>query len=67
VQRVRFAPSANVGLHDKTLSVCVCLGKEVKIRSNQAIANAIYDAVGVRLRDVPMTPERVLAALKSAR
>ncbi|TAH38644.1 MAG: hypothetical protein EYC70_04555 [Planctomycetota bacterium] len=29
-----------------------------------AVANAIYDAVGVRLREVPMTPERVLAALE---
>jgi len=29
-----------------------------------AIGNAIYDAVGVRLRDLPMTPERVLAALE---
>lgn len=28
-----------------------------------AIANAIYDAVGVRLRELPMTPARVLAAL----
>ncbi|MFQ5615228.1 MAG: xanthine dehydrogenase family protein molybdopterin-binding subunit, partial [Anaerolineales bacterium] len=30
-----------------------------------AIANAIYDAVGVRLTQVPMTPERVLAALEN--
>jgi CO/xanthine dehydrogenase Mo-binding subunit len=30
-----------------------------------AIANAVFDAVGVRLREVPMTPERVLAALKA--
>jgi nicotinate dehydrogenase subunit B len=30
-----------------------------------AIANAVYDAVGIRLREVPMTPERVLAALKT--
>lgn len=30
-----------------------------------AIANAIHDAVGVRMREVPMTAERVLAALKS--
>src|SRR5215813_5576082 len=29
-----------------------------------AIANAIYDAVGVRLREAPFTPERVLAALR---
>jgi len=31
-----------------------------------AIANAIYDAVGVRMRSVPFTPEKVRAALKSA-
>ena len=29
-----------------------------------AIANALYDAVGIRLRELPMTPERVLAALE---
>jgi 4-hydroxybenzoyl-CoA reductase subunit alpha len=29
-----------------------------------AIANAIYDAVGIRLREAPFTPERVLAALR---
>jgi probable selenate reductase molybdenum-binding subunit len=29
-----------------------------------AISNAIYDAVGVRLRTMPFTPERVLAALQ---
>lgn len=31
-----------------------------------AIANAIYDALGVRLRSVPFTPDKVLAALKTA-
>jgi putative selenate reductase molybdopterin-binding subunit len=31
------------------------------------IANAIYDAVGVRLRETPFTPERVLAALREVR
>jgi CO/xanthine dehydrogenase Mo-binding subunit len=30
-----------------------------------AIANAIYNAVGVRLREAPFTPERVLAAIKA--
>jgi len=30
------------------------------------IANAIYDAVGVRLRQTPFTPERVLAAMREA-
>src|SRR5512132_2562759 len=32
-----------------------------------AIANAIYDAAGVRIRRVPFRPDRVLAALKAAR
>jgi CO/xanthine dehydrogenase Mo-binding subunit len=28
-----------------------------------ALANAVYDAVGVRIDEVPITPEKVLAAL----
>jgi CO/xanthine dehydrogenase Mo-binding subunit len=32
-----------------------------------AIANAVYDAVGVRIDEVPITPEKVLAALKAKR
>jgi nicotinate dehydrogenase subunit B len=28
-----------------------------------AIANAVYDATGVRIRQIPLTPERVKAAL----
>ena len=31
-----------------------------------AIANAIYDAVGVRLTEVPMRPDRVLAAIRKS-
>ena len=29
-----------------------------------AIANAIYDAVGIRIRDLPITPQKLLAELK---
>jgi 4-hydroxybenzoyl-CoA reductase subunit alpha len=32
-----------------------------------AIANAIYDAVGIRIRESPFTPERVLSALRAKR
>jgi CO/xanthine dehydrogenase Mo-binding subunit len=32
-----------------------------------AIANAIYDAVGVRIRDLPITPEKILAALNQSK
>jgi CO/xanthine dehydrogenase Mo-binding subunit len=30
-----------------------------------ALSNAIYDAVGIRLRELPFTPGRVLAALRA--
>jgi CO/xanthine dehydrogenase Mo-binding subunit len=29
-----------------------------------AIGNAIYNAVGIRIKDLPFTPEKVLRALK---
>ena len=30
-----------------------------------ALANAVFDAIGVRLRRLPLTPDRVLQALKA--
>ncbi len=30
-----------------------------------AIANAVHDAIGVRIRDLPITPEKILAALRA--
>jgi len=32
-----------------------------------AIMNAVYDATGVRFRELPLTPERVLMAMKEKR
>jgi len=32
-----------------------------------AIANAVYNAVGVRINDLPMTPDKILKALKDKR
>jgi CO/xanthine dehydrogenase Mo-binding subunit len=32
-----------------------------------AIANAIYDAIGVRIDDFPITPEKIIKALKKPR
>jgi nicotinate dehydrogenase subunit B len=29
-----------------------------------AISNAVFDAIGVRLRSVPFTPDKVMAAMK---
>ena len=41
-------------------------GEEVMGSAGAAIANAFFDATGVRLRQYPMTPERVRAALGAA-
>jgi len=40
-------------------------GEEVMGAAVGAIANAFFDATGVRMREYPMTPERVRAALKA--
>ncbi len=42
------------------------VGEPGCVNQAAAIANAIYDAVGVRIWSLPMTPEKVLAALKDA-
>jgi CO/xanthine dehydrogenase Mo-binding subunit len=42
-------------------------GEEVMGSTGAAIANAFFDATGVRLRQYPMTPERVLAALAAGK
>ena len=39
-------------------------GEEVMAAAAAAIANAFFDATGVRMREFPLTPNRVLVALK---
>ncbi len=39
-------------------------GEEAMAAAAGAMANAFFDATGVRMREFPMTPERVLAALR---
>ena len=38
-------------------------GEGLTIPTAGAIANAIYNAVGVRIKEMPITPEKVLRAL----
>jgi xanthine dehydrogenase molybdenum-binding subunit len=40
------------------------IGEDPIIAIGPAIANAVYDAIGVRFRHFPITPEQVLAALR---
>jgi CO/xanthine dehydrogenase Mo-binding subunit len=39
-------------------------GEATQGPTSAAIANAVFDAVGVRLREIPFTPERVMAAMR---
>jgi xanthine dehydrogenase molybdenum-binding subunit len=40
------------------------VGEPGLVPTAPAIANAVYDAIGVRITDLPITPEKVLKALK---
>lgn len=40
------------------------IGEPTAIPTAPAIANAIYNAVGVRIKDLPITPDKILDALK---
>lgn len=41
------------------------LGEPARIPTTGAIANAVYNAIGVPVRELPMTPDKVLAALSA--
>ncbi|MCC7139702.1 MAG: xanthine dehydrogenase family protein molybdopterin-binding subunit [Planctomycetes bacterium] len=43
------------------------LGEPATVPTAAAVANAVANATGVRMRELPMTPARVLAALAAAR
>jgi len=43
------------------------VGEPGLVPTAPAISNAIYDAVGIRIHDLPITPEKVLAALEQKR
>jgi xanthine dehydrogenase YagR molybdenum-binding subunit len=40
------------------------LGEPARVPASPAIANAVFNAIGVHVREIPMTPKRVLEALK---
>ena len=42
------------------------IGEPSTVPTAAAIANAVYNAIGVRVNQIPMTPAVVLAAIKSA-
>ncbi len=56
-------PEVDVVLINRPDQPAVGAGEPSQITTAAAVANAIFDAVGVRLRQIPFTPERIRAAL----
>jgi CO/xanthine dehydrogenase Mo-binding subunit len=40
------------------------VGEPAAAPAAPAIANAVFDAIGVRIKELPLTPEKIRAALK---
>ncbi len=58
-------PQIDVLLIDRPDQPSVGAGEPATVTVAAAIANAVYAAAGIRLRQVPFTPERVRAAFRS--
>lgn len=58
-------PTLDIDLIDRRHERPVGAGEAASAPVPAALANAVYDAVGIRLRQAPFTPERVKEALKS--
>ena len=63
--RFREVPDVDIVLINQREMPPLGGGEASSIATGAAIANAIFDAVGVRLRQAPFTPERVLRALRA--
>ena len=55
-----------VGAGNAALTVALAAGEASTAPVAAALANAIFDATGVRLRAVPFMPDRVKAALTAS-
>lgn len=58
-----LTPVANLGNNTSTAGI----GEPPSVPPLAAIANAVYNATGARVRSLPITPDRMLAALAEAR
>ena len=67
ILRFKDSPEGDAVVVQRTgATVRPAAGEPPTVPSPAAIANAFFDATGVRIRQTPMTPARVRAALKAA-
>jgi nicotinate dehydrogenase subunit B len=56
-------PEMEIALLDRPDQPALGAGEPSTVTMASAVANAVFDATGVRLRQMPFTPERVRAVL----
>lgn len=66
IQTFDQLPEIRTLLMDRPNDPALGVGESAAVPAAAAIANAIFDATGVRLREVPFTPEKMRAALGAA-
>jgi nicotinate dehydrogenase subunit B len=66
ILRFPEAPRVDIELIDRPGEVSWGVGEPSAVVIPAAIGNAVFDAVGARVRTVPFTPARVKEALKEA-
>jgi CO/xanthine dehydrogenase Mo-binding subunit len=66
ILRFKDSPKVDVIIVSDPNQPATGAGEEAQPATVGALANAFFDATGVRLRDAPMSPGRVRAALKAA-
>jgi xanthine dehydrogenase YagR molybdenum-binding subunit len=59
-------PEIEVVLYDNPIGKVSGIGEPPVIPTGAAIANAVFNATGARITSLPITPDKVLAALKKA-
>jgi CO/xanthine dehydrogenase Mo-binding subunit len=64
IPRFSWLPRIEVVLVDNPDLPAQGLGEPPVVSIGPALANAVFDATGARVRQLPMTPERVLEALR---
>lgn len=62
ILRFSEVPAVEVELLSRPQEPSLGAGEAAQGPTAAAIANAVFDALGVRVRDLPLTPERIVAA-----
>ncbi|MCL4801721.1 MAG: molybdopterin-dependent oxidoreductase [Burkholderiales bacterium] len=63
ILRFSEVPAVDVELLNRPEERAVGVGEGAQGPTAGAIGNAVFDALGVRVRDLPITPERIVAAM----